>query len=291
MKNISFRKRVLSYSQNFLKSPEFVKSLISKTDLRAGDLVVEIGSGRGIITKLLAERGYRVVGIELDKDLFNSLVAQFKGYPNVEIVKADFLKWDLPSESYKVFSNIPFNMTTDIITKLISGNNPPTTTYLILQDKAAERFIGEPLAKDTQMSILLKPFYETAVISKINKSEFTPVPNIGAVLAMFKKRQTPLVEPRLSQLFRDFVIYGYNQWKPTVIEAFAKVFSPKQRSILEKEEGIRGAKPTDVKLKQWVVLFDAFIKYVPEDRKMIVKGAEGRLRAQQRTLQKVYRTR
>jgi len=291
MRNTPVGRRELSHSQNFLKNSEFVRSLINKTDLKAGDLVVEIGSGRGIITRLLAEKGCQVIGVELDQQLFISLLKQFEANSNVEIVNADFLKWNLPSKPYKVFSNIPFNMTTDIITKLLSSGNPPEVAYLILQDKAAERFIGDPIAKDTQMSILLKPYFEMAVVSKIDRREFVPIPKIGAVLAMFKRQQTQLIETQFSQLFRDFVIYAYNQWKPTVLDALEKVFSHRQRSILEKKDGLRGAKPRDLKLNQWLVLFDSFLKYVAEDGKNIVRGSERRLKAQQKTLQKVYRTR
>lgn len=283
--------RKLSHSQNFLKCPKFVRNLIDKTDIKVGDFVVEIGSGRGIITKLLAEEGCQVVGVEMDDRLFTSLLKQFEGCSNIKIVKADFLKWNLPSKPYKVFSNIPFNMTTDIIAKLLNTDNPPEVAYLILQDKAAERFIGDPIAKDTQMSILLKPYFEMAVVSKIDRREFIPVPMIDAVLAMFKRRQMPLVESQFSQLFRDFVIYAYNQWKPTVLDALEKVFSHKQRAILERKTGIRGVKPRDLKLDQWLVLFDSFLKYVAEDKKDIVRGSERRLKAQQKTLQKVYRTR
>ncbi len=292
MKKTVIRKRQLSHSQNFLKNPGFVRSLIDKTDLKAGDLVVEIGLGKGIITKLLVEKGCRVIGVELDNQLFVNLVNQFKDYSNVEIMKTDFLKWNLPSKPYKVFSNIPFNMTTDIITKLLNGENPLEVAYLILQDKAAERFFGAPLAKDTQMSILLKPYFEMAIVSKIDRKQFTPIPNIGAVLAMFRKRQTPLVEPQFYQLFRDFIVYGYNQWKPTVLEAFEKVFSTKQRSILEhKIATIRRAKPRDLKIDQWLTLFESFQNYAPEDKKNLVMGAEKRLKDQQKVLQKQHRTR
>lgn len=196
-----------------------------------------------------------------------------------------------PPEPYKVFSNIPFNLTADIINKLLNDKNPPEIAYLIIQDKAVQRFIGDPIAQNSQMSILLKPFFEMAVIAQIDRKQFTPMPKIDAVLAMFEKRQTPLVEQQFSQLFRDFVVFGYNQWRPTVLKAFEKIFSPKQRSILEQKAGIHGAKPKDLKLNQWLVLFDVFLKYADKDKKDIVKGAEKRLKIQQKTLQKLHRTR
>lgn len=282
---------ILSHSQNFLKNSIFVKSLLDKTDINANDLIIEIGPGKGIITNLLSNRARHVIGIEIDHHLAASLQRKFQLHKNVDIIETDFLKWNLPSKPYKVFSNIPFDLTADIIGKLLNDKNPPEVAYLILQDKAAQRFIGDPISQNTQTSILLKPNFEMTIVSKIDKKQFIPIPKIDAVLTMFKKRQIPLVEPQFSQLFKDFIVFGYNQWKPTIFESFEKVFSPKQLLILEKKAEVLGAKPSDLNLNQWIILFDAFLKYVDENKKSAIKGAEKRLKMQQKTLQKLHRTR
>ncbi|BCX14635.1 MAG: ribosomal RNA small subunit methyltransferase A [Patescibacteria group bacterium] len=281
--------RELWQSQNFLRRPEFVASLVERTDITRDDLVIEIGPGKGIITQQLARRARRVIAVEIDKGLAGNLRASFQNSPNVEIVEADFLKWWLPREPYKVFSNIPFNMTADIVRRLTEDRNPPLVAYLIMQDKAAFRFMGRP--KDSQTSILLKPWFEVEIVANIDRREFTPVPKINAVLAKFRKREQPLVKPEFCQWFRDFVVYGYNQWKPTILDAFREVFSPKQRNILERELRIRGARPSDLTLEQWLKLFETFCVYVPSDKKEVVKGAEERLKRQQGSLKKRHRTR
>ncbi|MBP9781043.1 23S ribosomal RNA methyltransferase Erm [Candidatus Woesebacteria bacterium] len=291
MSNFLPNDRKISHSQNFLKNPEFVKSLIHQTDINNGDLVVEIGPGKGIITGFLKDVAANVIGIEVDKQLFDNLKSKFNGFPSVNIINTDFLQWNLPLSPYKVFSNIPFNMTTDIVTKLLNSRNSPVISYLIMQDKAAERFLGDPYGKNTQMSILVNPYYETSIVTKINRNQFSPVPNIDAVLVRFQKRNNPLVKPEHSQLFRDFVVYGYNQWKPTVLESFEKIFSPKQRSILQSTLHIQRAKPSDLNLEQWLALFDSFNKYTDESKKKIVSGAENKLKIQQSKLQKLHRTR
>lgn len=161
--------------------------------------------------------------------------------------------------------------------------------YLIMQDKAAFRFMGKP--KDSQTSILLKPWFDVRILANIDRKEFTPVPKINAVLTEFKKRDQPLIEPQSHQWFRDFVVYGYNQWQPTVLDAFKDVFSSKQRSILAREMMIGGAKPSDLTSEQWLKLFETFTVHVPDDKKKIIKGAEERLEKQQRGLRKWHRTR
>lgn len=279
-------------SQNFLKRPEFVQNLIDITDIRANDLVVEIGPGRGIITQLLAPRVRQVIGVEIDNKLANSLRSAFTNTPNVKIVRANFLQWQLPSEPYKVFANIPFNMTADIVSKLTENRFPPEVAYLIMQDKAAERFTGRPLARmDTQTSILLKPWFEVEVTTRIDRREFAPVPKINAVLVVFRKRASSLVESQNRQWFRDFVVYGYNQWQPTILDAFRVVFSGRQRAIIVREIGIEGAKPTDLTIEQWLKLFETFMVHVPQSNKEIISSAEQKLKAQQRRLTKWHRTR
>lgn len=287
--DIKWDDRELWQSQNFLRRPEFVANLVEKVDISGSDLVVEIGPGKGIITQELARRANRVIAVEIDQRLTMELQASLRGLDNVKVIQADFLRWQLPQEPYKVFSNIPFNMTADIVRRLTEDRNPPQTAYLTMQDKAAFRFMGEP--KDSQTSILLKPWFKIYIVTNIDRREFTPVPKINAVLVEFRRREQPLVEPEFRQWFRDFVVYGYNQWQPTILDAFKKIFSPKQRSIVERELGIRGVKPSDLTFDQWLRLFKTFIVYVPSDKKEVVRGAEERLKKQQKGLRKWHRTR
>ncbi|OGU53988.1 MAG: hypothetical protein A2V66_15410 [Ignavibacteria bacterium RBG_13_36_8] len=281
--------RQIWQSQNFLKRPEFVANLVDRTNLTNNDLVIEIGPGKGIITKELVKRVGKVIAVEKDKKLAANLQLTFHTSPQVEIIEADFMKWRLPKEPYKVFSNIPFNMTADIVNKLTEDKNPPEESFLIMQDKAAFRFIGKP--KESQTSILLKPWFNINIISNIDRKEFSPVPNINAVLVEFSKKDQPQVELQSRQSFRDFVIYGYNQWQPTIMDSFKNVFSSKQRSIAEREIMIRGKKPSDLSLEQWLKLFETFSFYVPNEKKEIIKGAETKLEKQQSKQQKWHRTR
>ena len=283
--------RNISFSQNFLKDSDYVSSLIDKTSIGTQDLVVEIGPGKGIITQQLARRARKVIGVELDPNLAKELKSMFSGTENVNVVQADFLKWNLPEEPYKVFANIPFNMTADIINKLLVAKNPPDATYLIIQDNAAARFIGPPQGPISQASIQLQPFYEMAVISKIDRKQFTPVPNVDVVMAKFEQKREPDINPQQRQLYRDFVVYGYNQWKPTLLQAFKSVFSGKQLDIMDRNLKLGNLKPSEVDVNQWVGMFDVFVKLVPQDKKILIIGSEGNLKNKQSGMKKQYRTR
>ncbi|MDD4381766.1 MAG: 23S ribosomal RNA methyltransferase Erm [Candidatus Dojkabacteria bacterium] len=282
----------LWHSQNFLRDPQFVASLVDIADISSHDTVIEIGPGKGIITEQLSRKADRVIAIEYDNELVQGLREKFSDSSNVEILGADFLKWSLPNNKYKVFSNIPFEYTSRIIDKLLVSSNPPEDTFLIMQDLAAKRFMGKFAGgEDSQMSILLQPFYSMNILRRIDRNQYTPTPNVNTVLGHFMKKEYPLIENKNTQEYRDFVIYGYNQWKPTLLEAFKDVFSYNQTKIIKKNLKLEGKKPSDLDVNTWVALFKTYQKYVPQERKFQVKGSEERLNKSQQRMKKRYRTR
>jgi 23S rRNA (adenine-N6)-dimethyltransferase len=268
-----------------------VRSLVEKSNIGKRDTVVEIGPGKGIITEQLANRCNRVIGIEYDHSLIAGLKNKFENFDNIEIVEGDFLKWDLPNYPYKVFSNIPFNMTADIVTKLLGSKNSPESTYLIMQDKAAERFIGEPVSNNSQTSISLKPFYDMDIVQRINREQFTPIPKVNTVLTEFIKKECPEISNSNYQEYRDFVTYGFNQWKPTIVEAFKNIFSYKQTKIIKENLNLANLKPTELTIKQWIELFKIYMTYVPDAKKKEVKGYESYFNSKHKGIKKEHRTR
>jgi 23S rRNA (adenine-N6)-dimethyltransferase len=282
----------LSYSQNFLRKPQFVSSLVEISSINAKDTVIEVGAGKGRITEQLSKRAGKVIAIEYDSELAKLLRDKFSDASNVELVEADFLNWSLPDFRYKVFSNIPFEYTSRILDKLLLSPNPSEDTYIIMQDLAAKRFIGKNAgADDSQVSILLQPFYSMNILKRIDRRQYIPMPSVDTVLARFEKRKSPLVDPEDTQEYRDFVIYGYNQWKPTVLDAFKNVFSYKQMKIIKQNLEIDKKKPSELDVEDWVELFKTYQKYVPDDKKALVRDSEKKLEEKQKGMEKKYRTR
>jgi len=283
----------IKHSQNFLKSPKLVEKLVRLAKIKSNDLVYEIGPGKGIITDQLLRVGARVVAVEKDKRLFQKIRKRFQGDSQIKVFCADFLKWNLPkSERYKIFSNIPFNLTAQIIKKIISVANPPEESYLIIQEEAAKKFAGLPYGKEKQYSLLLKPWFEMGILYRFKMTDFYPVPKVNIVLLKIRKREKSLVEKEDSQLYRDFIVYGFNQWKSNLKKGFKKVFTHQQFSRLAKDLKFDlSSQPTDLTFEQWLGLFKYFLVNIEEKKKFLVKGAEQWLRKQQSRLQKTHRTR
>lgn len=282
----------IKYSQNFLRSSELVKSLINKTNISRSDIIYEIGAGQGIITKELLEKAGKVVAFELDRNFFNKLAQRFQNEKSLELRLEDFLANNLPDYSYKVFSNIPFNITSAIIKKLTLENNPPEDAYLIVQKEAAMKFAGKPLDdKNSQLSVILNPWFEFHVMHNFRPGDFFPRPNVDIVLLQIKRRHKSLIDDKNKDKYEDFVTYAFSQFKPNIAEGLSKVLGKQIVIKIAKEAGFSAdSKPSKLSFKDWISLFDLFLN-IPEKQKNIVKDSFEKQLRQQKNIEKINRTR
>jgi len=282
----------IKYSQNFLVSNELVRSLIRKSSLSSDDIVFEIGAGEGIITQELLKKSKKVVAFELDRDLLNKLSEKFRTERLLELRNEDFLNCDLPSYSYKVFSNIPFNITSSIIKKLTLEASPPEDSYLIVQKEAAMRFVGKSLdSKNSQLAIVLAPWFEFRFIHQFRPSDFSPRPNVDIVFLGIRKRKEPLVDNKNKDKYRDLVIYAFSQTKPNISEGLSKVIDKQSVIKLAEKVGFSpNAKPSELDLEDWISLFGLFID-LPDKQQNIVRGSFAKQLEQQKDIEKINRTR
>ena len=270
-----------------------MRSLIRQSSLSHNDTVYEIGSGLGVITSELAAYCKEVVAVEADPKLFERLKDKFSAVPNIRLAMGDFRTFPLPSEPYKVFSNIPFNITSDIVHKLTEAQNPPQDSYLFVQKEAAKKFVGKPYAsQETQLSVLMKPWYGLEVVHQFQKNDFQPIPNVDVVLLRIERLKQPLIESANKIAFNDFVTFTFNAKKENLRKALDKVFTYNQIKKLAKDLHFSlQAKPSELDFNQWVGLFGYFGAGVIEEKKQLVYGASQKLKRQQEKLVKVHRTR
>jgi 23S rRNA (adenine-N6)-dimethyltransferase len=278
------------YSQNFLHDPHLVASLLDRFGLEPESLVYEIGPGSGIITEQLALRYRRVVAIEKDPRLAGLLRRMFADMPNVTICQADFLCCALPRERYQVVANIPFNVTSAIVTKLTAAEHPPEDAYLAMQREAADMFLGKP--RESLRSILLKPWFEMEIVHHFRRTDFAPAPRVDVVMVRQRKRGPPLVRCADRQAFRDFVTYLFTAWQPTVEQSLRRMCSPPQLNALQRELHCSlDVPPSSLTLEDWLELFKSFQTAANERLRAAIRGSEQRLIRRQSTLQKIHRTR
>ncbi len=280
----------VAYSQNFLRSRGLVRELVGLTSLGPDDLVVEIGPGEGIITRELAERCREVIAVEKDPELAERLARRFRDLPSVTVQEADFLEYRLPQAPYKVFANVPFRATSQIVSKLTSSRAPPEAAWLVLQREAAEKFAGEP--SQTLAALLLAPWFEVSIVHRFRRTDFWPVPAVDVVLARFARRSEPLIREDRAQPYRDFVVYAFTAWKPSLGDALRPLFTTRQLRVIQQRLGIAlGRRPSEVSFPEWLEIFESFSAHAGPAARARVEGSERKLRRQQARIEKVHRSR
>lgn len=208
-----YRARRRLHSPNFLAKRKLARKLISDSHIGKPDLVVEIGPGKGRMTRELLNCAGRVIAIEIDRNLCSLLRQRFKFFKNFEIVNSDFLRFRLPSEPYKVFSNIPFAITSDIVRKL-TQDKYLKEAYLVIQKEAAKKFIGMPYAKTNSLiSVHLKPWFDISVAWKFKRFDFEPMPRVDCVLVRIKRRDVALIPNLQKRRYERFMKYYYDRNK------------------------------------------------------------------------------
>lgn len=199
-------RRTVSYkvSQNFITSVRTIERMLDCTDIGPADAVWDIGAGKGHLTRRLAARARQVTAIEIDPDLAEYLRGKFSHDQRVKLIHGDFLTAGLPaSGAYKVFANIPFHITSEIIHKLTTASNPPTDCWLVMEKGAAKRFAGLP--KESVHSLMLKPYFDIRVVYHLRPDDFHPKPSVEAVMIHMRRKGVPDVAVAQRGLMAGFV--------------------------------------------------------------------------------------
>jgi len=254
--------RQIALAQNFLRSSTLARRLLDASSITYQDIVYEIGPGRGAITTELARVARKVVAIEKDPLLAQVLCARFQDTGNVQIVRGDFMRFHIPDRDYKIFANIPYNLTADIVRKILYAHPVPGEAYLIVQKEAAEKFSGSP--KETEFSILVKASFDIRIVCKLRRNDFIPAPRVDSVLLHIRKRCPPLICGEDVSLYRHFVRFGFRSWKRNLKLAFKPIFTYEQWKRLSKDLRFPlDVTPTELTFEQWMGLFDCFKHRVP----------------------------
>lgn len=277
-----------SYSQNNLRSRSLVETLLKKTSISSNDIVMDIGAGDGAITSVLAEKCKKVIAVEADPSLATKVKQRFALNSRVTVCAENFLDLPLLSGDYKVFANIPFMRTFDIIRRLTVGERTPSEAYITIQKEAANKLIGTP--RESLFGILMKVKWKVSVVYRFKRSDFDPVPGVEVVFVKLSKRERPLVSRENIPLFRDFVSYLFVNSTPILARGLESLCSlRKVEEMLNLQKIPLTSIPSMLSLDQWVKLFESF-KTVA-NLKGCIAGADKKLRKEQDRLEKIHRTR
>ena len=191
-----------SMGQNFLIDPQVPADIADASQADLGCGVLEIGPGIGPLTAELAQRAGKVVSVELDKSLLPVLAETMAPYPKVEIVPGDVMKLDLAGLAAEKFqgltpivcANLPYNITTPVLTKLIETPCFETVTVLIQKEVAQRLSAAQGTSDGGSFSLFLQYQRETAYLFDVPREKFLPAPKVTSAVLRCVRRKRPAVE-------------------------------------------------------------------------------------------------
>ncbi|HET8690481.1 MAG TPA: rRNA adenine N-6-methyltransferase family protein [Candidatus Saccharimonadales bacterium] len=232
-----------THAQHFLKSPRLVAELIGHSNIRKNDLVYDLGAGSGVIASVLACRARSVVAVEIEPEALKKLHDNMKRFDNVLIVERDILTVEAPSEPYKIFANIPFNLSAKVVRKFAFAKKPPKSIYLIVQKQFARKLVPGDTHFTGQLSAELGPRWFTRIRKPLRRFDFTPPPAVDTVLLELKRREEALVSGEQYDDYRAFIKRSFTEQK-----YFTNL--PRQKVNLSPE-----LRPSQLTLEQWLKLW------------------------------------
>lgn len=188
------------HTQNFITSNKHVKEIINNTNINKEDKVIEIGSGKGHFTKELVKRSQSVTAVEIDRSLCEATKSAVEPFKNIDVIHQDILKFNFPKGTdYKIFGNIPYNISTDIVRK-IAFNSSAKNAYLIVERGFSLRLQNTNRA----LALLLMIEMDIKVLQKVPRTYFHPKPSVDSVLIELERHES-LIPKKDYRLYKSFV--------------------------------------------------------------------------------------
>ena len=229
----SFKKQ---FGQNFITDTNLLDSIAELAGIDENSTVLEIGCGAGTLTRALAKRAGRVIAYEIDAKLQPVLAETLAGLDNVEVVFRDFAREDMATleealPPYAVVANLPYYITTPLVTKFLDGANKVLSLTVMVQDDVARRFCAQPGTADYgAITAAIARRADAKIVKLVPRRMFYPVPNVDSAVV-----QLNFVEGRIpvrdAKLYRATVRAAFLSRRKTLENNLMQAFQlPRERA-------------------------------------------------------------
>ena len=211
--------------QHFLRDQRITQRIVDALAPKPQETIVEIGPGTGALTSLLVERAARVIAVEFDAKLAPVLQDRFGGFENFRLVMADALTTDFcaeirPATKARLVANLPYNISTAILQRLIAQRECFDEMVLMLQKEVVERVLAPAGTSDRGfISVLVEAYCETEKLFDVAPGAFRPPPKVWSSVMRVKIR--PRINADLSDadegLLWEVVSAGFAQKRKTIL--------------------------------------------------------------------------
>ena len=219
-----------SLGQHFLRDTSYLDTLLDAAEISDGDRVVEIGPGKGVLTRALVDRGAHVIAVELDIRMAKFLSEEYAENPTVRIIHGDIL--DLAQEpqlqepsfgsehGYKLAANLPYYITSAILRHVLEAESKPTVAAVMVQKEVAERICSEP----NNMSVLavsVQFYAQPEMIEVVPASAFYPQPKVDSAILRLGVYKHPVIQDITPKGFFTVVRAGFGQRRKQIANSLS----------------------------------------------------------------------
>jgi 16S rRNA (adenine1518-N6/adenine1519-N6)-dimethyltransferase len=209
--------------QNFLQDNQVARRIVNALGPTSDETIVEIGPGTGALTREIVARAGRVVAIEFDWHLVDVLNDSFSGKANFHLVQGDALDIDfcqaiLPSNSARLVANLPYNISTAVLQKLIVQRHCITEMVLMLQLEVVERMLAPAGSSERgYLSVLVDAYCESEKLFDVAPGAFKPQPKVWSSVVRLKFKTQPIPASLNEKLLWSTVSAGFAQKRKTIL--------------------------------------------------------------------------
>lgn len=189
------------FGQHFLHDPATRRRIVAAVGARPGEALVEIGPGRGALTRDLLGAAGSLDAIEIDRDLATELERTFAGEPGFVLHRADALRFDFAAlaaargQRLRVVGNLPYNISTPLLFHLLEAPTAIDDLHVMLQREVIERIVATPgSAHYGRLGVMLAPWVEAEMLFEVGPGAFQPPPKVWSAVARLRVRRTPAFE-------------------------------------------------------------------------------------------------
>jgi 16S rRNA (adenine1518-N6/adenine1519-N6)-dimethyltransferase len=249
------------FGQNFLTSKKALQTMIHAGDVTNVDCILEIGPGKGALTKELVSHAKTVVAVEKDHDLLPLLQELFEKEiqeKKLILIESDILSCAVQTlipknQNYKLIANIPYNITGTLIRKFTDEEPTPTHMVLLVQKEVADRIVAKD-GKQSILSIAVALFGTAKKHTTVHARFFKPAPKVDSAIISIIRHDTYTTQTRIGIM--HMVKTGFGQKRKTLVNNLSQSYDKKIISaFLENNNLSLSTRPEDMSLDHWVTLY------------------------------------
>lgn len=252
-------------SQNFLIDGNIIRKIVATAKVEPGDVVLEIGPGPGALTEALLEAGATVLAVEKDNTLAKALARIKSDRGTLKVFCEDIMEFDVdrilkthlkPGQKAKVIANLPYHLTTAIVTKFVMLREIFAKLVIMIQDEVAKRYVSSPGCKEYGSITVFLNYYTNASYGfKVSKNCFFPPPKIESAIVVLDLKEPPYVsnEEKFFELTRTAFEHRRKMLRASLRDLYEQDAVTEALSSLGLDPQSR---PEVLSLEQFILLFE-----------------------------------